>query len=46
MAHEYERLGIKDVTRKVYEGLRHEIIGETCREEVFAYIAEWMRCRV
>lgn len=42
VANELERIGLKDVTRKVYEGLRHEILGETCREEVFADILEWM----
>lgn len=42
VADEYEQLGIRDVTRKVYDGLRHEIIGETCREVVFADIEEWL----
>lgn len=46
VAGELERIGLKDVTRKVYEGLRHEIIGETCREEVFANIEDWMSARL
>lgn len=46
VADELERIGLKDVTRKVYDGLRHEIIGETCREEVFANIEDWMSARL
>lgn len=46
VADELERTGLKDVTRKVYEGLRHEIIGETCREEVFADILKWISLEV
>lgn len=46
VADELERTGLKDVTRKVYEGLRHEIIGELCREEVFADILKWISLEV
>lgn len=46
VAGELECIGLKDVTRKVYDGLRHEIIGEACREEVFAYIENWMSARL
>lgn len=42
VADEYQRLGIRDITRKVYDGLRHEIIGEACREQVFADIEGWI----
>lgn len=42
VADEYEHLGINDVTRKIYDGLRHEIIGEVCRETVFADIEKWI----
>lgn len=39
---EYMRLGLTDVSRRLYPGLRHEILGETCREEVFADIERWL----
>ncbi len=32
---QYKKLGVEDVTIKLYEGGRHEILNETNREEVF-----------
>ncbi len=30
----YKNLGIKDFTYKIYEGARHEVLNESCRDEV------------
>ena len=37
-----KKTGHKDVTMKIYEGLRHEILNETNREEVFDDVANWL----
>jgi alpha-beta hydrolase superfamily lysophospholipase len=37
----YENSGIKDITLRLYEGDRHEILNETDRDVVYADIAEW-----
>ncbi len=34
--------GCSSLTLKIYEGARHELFNETCRDEVFADIAEWI----
>ncbi|MGN0451578.1 MAG: lysophospholipase [Acutalibacteraceae bacterium] len=41
----YERLkaaGVKDVTIKLYDGCRHEIHNDTCRDEVIKDIADFL----
>ena len=38
----YENSGIKDITLRLYEGDRHEILNETDRDMVYAEIAEWI----
>lgn len=38
----YKRAAIVDVSIKLYEGARHEILNETNREEVFGDIATWI----
>ncbi|WP_088825265.1 MULTISPECIES: alpha/beta fold hydrolase [Listeria] len=35
--------GVSDVTYKLYEGARHELINETCKETVFADIIRWIK---
>lgn len=42
VADEYEHLGLTAVTRRLYPGLRHEILGETCREEVYRDLYDWI----
>lgn len=45
----YERLkqtGHHNISRKMYEGARHEILNETNRDEVFADIIEWLDTQV
>lgn len=34
--------GVMDVTLKLFEGGRHEILNETNKEEVYKYLYEWM----
>jgi alpha-beta hydrolase superfamily lysophospholipase len=34
--------GVKDITRRLYAGARHELINETNRDEVTAHIIEWL----
>lgn len=34
--------GAADLSLKLYEGARHELFNETCRDEVFADIVSWM----
>lgn len=38
--------GMKDVTYKLYEGDRHEILNEPDRDKVYADIAAWINIRV
>lgn len=42
----YERAGIKDITMRLFEGDRHEILNETDRDKVYAEIAEWVEKRI
>ena len=35
-------VGIRDVTMKLYENARHEILNELNREEVYEYIGNWL----
>ncbi len=39
---QYKKAGLKDVTMKLYEGDRHELINELDREIVYADIWEWI----
>lgn len=38
----YQKAGIRDITCKLYENDRHEILNETDREAVYQDIAEWI----
>ncbi|MHA1777016.1 MAG: lysophospholipase [Promethearchaeota archaeon] len=38
----YEKLGIKDLTTKIYEGARHETLNETNKDEVIADLINWI----
>lgn len=42
LAEEYRRRGVQDVTLKLFEGARHEILNEVNRDEVYASISTWM----
>ena len=39
---EYRSLGLKDVTVKLYDGVRHEIHNEPIRGEVFEDVLRWL----
>lgn len=38
----YRKVGVQDVTIKLYPGARHEVLNEVNREEVFGDILGWM----
>lgn len=38
----YEKLGMKDISLKLYAGARHEILNETNREEVMQDVLVWI----
>jgi alpha-beta hydrolase superfamily lysophospholipase len=42
LAQRYRDAGLTDVTLKVYEGARHEILNETNRDEVTADVVAWL----
>jgi alpha-beta hydrolase superfamily lysophospholipase len=42
----YVRVGLRDVTVKVYPGARHELFNDTCRDEVTADLLEWLESRL
>ena len=46
VAAQYRGLDFTDVTAKVVDGDRHEILNEDDREEVYAYIYDWMEQRI
>lgn len=41
----YKDAGVKDITYRLYENDRHEILNETDREQVYADIAAWLSAR-
>jgi alpha-beta hydrolase superfamily lysophospholipase len=38
----YRAAGLKDVTASLYDGARHELLNETCRDAVTAELRDWM----
>lgn len=42
----YFKAGMQDVTLKLYEGGRHELLNDTCREQVTADVTAWLAARV
>lgn len=42
----YDRAGSKDKTLKLFEGGYHELFNDTCAEEFFTVLLEWLRARV
>lgn len=36
------KVGVKNVSKHLYEGARHEILNETCKQQVYADIANWL----
>lgn len=41
----YRKAGLTDVTLHLYEGARHELQNETCKDAVFAEIVDWVGSR-
>ena len=39
----YKKLGVKNVQMKVYDGLRHEILNEDRKEEVYKDIVKFFK---
>lgn len=42
----FQRAGLTDVEMKLYPGARHEVLGEYCRDEVWADVLRWMEARI
>ena len=42
----FEKAGVRDVTVKLYEGARHELLNETNRAEVQEEILEWIETKL
>ena len=43
---QYVNLGIKDVTEHEYPDDRHEILNELDKDEVMAYVYDWIKERM
>lgn len=41
----YRRLGIADLTKKLYPLARHETLNDTCRDEVISDLISWLKAR-
>lgn len=39
----YMNAGLEDVTLKLYNGARHELIADFCKDEVFSDVLSWIR---
>jgi alpha-beta hydrolase superfamily lysophospholipase len=39
----YRDVGLRDVTVRIYPGGRHELLNDSCRDEVTADILDWLR---
>ena len=42
----FKKAGIKDVKMKLYPGLRHDILREDCKQDIFEYIYNWMKDKI
>lgn len=43
LAEHYRKAGLAAVTVAIYEGARHELLNETCREAVTADVIDWLQ---
>lgn len=46
LAAHYREAGLSDVTTLIYEGARHELLNESCREAVTADLLDWLHERL
>lgn len=43
---QFEDAGLSDVSLKLFEGARHELLNELNRQEVYEYLLDWMNERI
>ncbi|MDD5931633.1 MAG: lysophospholipase [Oscillospiraceae bacterium] len=41
----FRKAGVRDVSIRLYPGLRHEILNEDCREDVYGDIGSWLTAK-
>ena len=42
----FKKAGIKDVSMKLYPGLRHDILHEDCNKDIYNYLYEWLISKI
>lgn len=42
----FKKAGIKDINMKLYPGLRHDILREDCRQDIFKDIYNWLKDKI
>lgn len=42
---DFEKAGVEDVTVRLWPGARHELLNETCKDEVVAAVVDWLEAR-
>ena len=42
LSEQLKNIGVKDVSIRLYPGLRHEILNEDCRAQVYDDLWEWI----
>jgi alpha-beta hydrolase superfamily lysophospholipase len=40
--HAYKQAGVNDLSLEIYQGARHELINETCKEQVYQDVIQWI----
>lgn len=40
------KAGVSDVTLKLYDGARHEILNETCKDQVYDDVVNWLNAKL
>lgn len=46
LARRYKKLGLVDVTWRLYDGARHEVLNETNRDEVARDLVDWLKAHL
>lgn len=41
----FRKVGMKDVDMKIYPGLRHDILHDDCRQEIYEYLYQWIKAK-
>lgn len=42
----FKDAGLTDLTLKMYEGARHEVLNETNKQEVYQDVLEWLESKI